>query len=175
MSKGNSSPDNHEKPAGETIDAGAEWKTVPPNVWAICQTLLNSQLNNQQERPGILVPEQQLTLSSTATEDTLRLRIRVQRLTLPTEPDSSSNRLSPLAPLAYTLVILEDRDQSIKHLVIADQKRYRLTLRETEIWQMRLRGQSYRDIANDLVISQNTVKKHLKNISAKRRDVLDAV
>ena len=168
VSKGNSSHDNHEKPAGDTVESGAEWKTVPSNVWAICQTLLNS----QQEGPGTLVPEQQLTLSSTASEDTLRLRIRVQRFTLPTEPNSPSNRSNSLASLAYTLVILEDRDQSIKHLVVADQKRYRLTPRETEIWQMRLRGQSYRDIAKDLVISQNTVKKHLKNVAAKRRDVL---
>ena len=159
-----------QKTVMDKVETLSEWKILPSIIWTVCQTLLDS----QKDFPGLLlVPEQQLILPSTATEDDLRLRIRAQWLTLPPESVHQTNHLSSSDSQAYILVTLEDKDQSIQHLATTDKKRYRLTPRETEIWQMRLRGQSYRDIAAHLVISQNTVKKHLKNIFAKRRDVLE--
>jgi DNA-binding CsgD family transcriptional regulator len=68
------------------------------------------------------------------------------------------------------IVTLEDRQQTLHNLAIADTQKYDLTTREAEIWQMRLQGQSYQAIASELYITQNTVKKHVKNILAKRRD-----
>lgn len=167
----------------------AEGKGVPLPIRTICQMVLDS----QQDFPGItLVPEYQLILPSTDTEENLRLRLRAQwfsappqmtgdrldQWTIDSDPNMDSDvdsNMNPLPEQSYILVTMEDRNQSIQHLVTADQTRYRLTPRETEIWQMRLLGQSYRDIAERLIISTNTVKKHLKNILAKRRDVLREV
>jgi DNA-binding CsgD family transcriptional regulator len=71
------------------------------------------------------------------------------------------------------LVTLEDRGQSIENLAIADMKKFELTDREGQVWQLRLAGRSYREIAAELYITDNTVKKHIKSILSKRRAVLD--
>jgi DNA-binding CsgD family transcriptional regulator len=47
---------------------------------------------------------------------------------------------------------------------------YVLTPREAEIWQLRSEGLSYKAIASELFIAENTVKKHVKNILTKRRE-----
>ena len=52
-----------------------------------------------------------------------------------------------------------------------DNKRYSLTPREANVWQLRQQGATYQEIAQELVISVNTVKKHLKSILAKRQFV----
>lgn len=160
------------------VETLAEWKVVPLPIWTVCQTILDS----QRDFPELIfVPEQQIILPATDVEESLRLRIRAQWLRLPANPGGDrhqnlgSQDLDAFEAGSYILITIEDRGQSIQYLATADKKRYRLTTRETEIWQMRLEGQSYRDIADHLVISPNTVKKHLKNISAKRRDVLEDV
>jgi LuxR family maltose regulon positive regulatory protein len=43
----------------------------------------------------------------------------------------------------------------------------RLTMREREVLQLLLDGASNREIARHLVLSMNTVKKHVLNISRK--------
>jgi DNA-binding CsgD family transcriptional regulator len=68
----------------------------------------------------------------------------------------------------YLLVTIEDRNQSTQNLAIADAKKYGLTRRETEIWLLRRANYSYKEIADKLCISINTVKKHLKNIHIKQ-------
>ena len=160
------------------VETLAEWKVVPLPIWTVCQTILDSQ-RDCPERIG--VPEQQIILPTNDVADHLRLRIRAQWLTLPSTLDGDrhqnlgSQALASFQEGSYILITVEDRGQSIQHLATADKKRYRLTTRETEIWQMRLEGQSNQDIADHLVISPNTVKKHIKNIFAKRRDVLEDV
>ena len=59
-----------------------------------------------------------------------------------------------------------------------DQSKTMLTPREVDIVRMLARGASNRDIAQQLVISENTVKNHVQNVLAKlhlhsRRDVPD--
>jgi len=59
-----------------------------------------------------------------------------------------------------------------------DQAKTTLTAREVDIVRMLARGASNRDIAQQLVISENTVKNHVQNVLAKlhlhsRRDVPD--
>ena len=49
-----------------------------------------------------------------------------------------------------------------------DAQRYGLTTRETEVWYLKRAGYGYREISKILFISENAVKKHLKNIYAKR-------
>jgi DNA-binding NarL/FixJ family response regulator len=60
---------------------------------------------------------------------------------------------------------LESRLQKIIALVEA--KRYGLTARETEVWQLRRGGVAYKEIAAVLTISVNTVKRHLQAIYSK--------
>lgn len=67
------------------------------------------------------------------------------------------------------LVTLEDQRRSAQRLAIAEAQRYGLTAREVEIWQLRRANYSYKEIAAELFITLNTVKKHLKNINAKRQ------
>ena len=52
-----------------------------------------------------------------------------------------------------------------------DNKRYSLTPREADVWQLRQQGATYQEIAQELFISVNTVKKHLKSILAKQQFV----
>ncbi len=74
---------------------------------------------------------------------------------------------------SYLLVTLEDYNQSLQNLAIAEAIKYKLTPREAEIWLLRRLGHTYKDITTQLYISLNTVKKHLKNIHAKQEAVLD--
>ncbi|MCG8367134.1 MAG: LuxR C-terminal-related transcriptional regulator [Pseudanabaenales cyanobacterium] len=65
------------------------------------------------------------------------------------------------------LITLEDPHRAIQSLTITEVKRYGLTPREAEIWLLRQANCSYKEIATELFISLNTVKKHLKNIHTK--------
>lgn len=85
----------------------------------------------------------------------LRKRIRVQNI--------------KIAQTACLLIVLEDRQQTIRNRALSDVPLFGLTKRETEIWQLRLRGDGYKEISSALWISVDTVKKHIKNILAKRR------
>ncbi|UBF26275.1 LuxR C-terminal-related transcriptional regulator [Kovacikia minuta CCNUW1] len=62
------------------------------------------------------------------------------------------------------LLALEDQHQSNQSRAIAEVQKYQLTPREAEIWLLRRANYTYQEIATELVISLNTVKKHLKNI-----------
>lgn len=60
----------------------------------------------------------------------------------------------------------------MRNLAIAQAEHYGLTSREAEVWLLRQANYSCREIAAELYISLNTVKKHMKNIHAKREKVL---
>jgi DNA-binding CsgD family transcriptional regulator len=66
------------------------------------------------------------------------------------------------------LVTIEDRQQSTHNAALTDVKKYGLTPREAEIWLLRRANYSYKEIADRLFITLNTVKKHMKNIYAKQ-------
>lgn len=70
----------------------------------------------------------------------------------------------------YLLVTLEDQNQSRKMQAIADAKKYGLTRREAEVWLLHQSRFSYKEIAKNLYITPNTVKKHIKNIYAKQQE-----
>ena len=67
------------------------------------------------------------------------------------------------------LVKLEDIAQTMAQRARCDAYRYDFTARETEVWTLRLQGLSYQEIGQQLFITTSTVKKHTKNINAKRR------
>jgi DNA-binding CsgD family transcriptional regulator len=74
--------------------------------------------------------------------------------------------------LPCILVTIENQYESLKDSVLTEAKRFKLTQREAEVWILYRSNYSYKDIANNLFITLNTVKKHMKNIHAKRQAVL---
>ena len=125
----------------------AEANTIPQEIWRVCQSALKNQDVLSFENIGL---DADIILPEIGT-----VRIRVQNISLAKEP--------------LLLVVLEDRQQTIRNKALSDAALCGFTKRETEIWQMRLRGADYNEISTTLWISLNTVKKHIKNINAKRR------
>ena len=121
---------------------------IPEEIWEVCQTLIDSQ-NLYPNQPVIMESE-------VKTQQLAALRIRARWLRL----DAFSD--------ACLLVILEDRYQSMRRAVITEVKQYGLTPREAEVWLLRRLDYTFQAIADQLFISLNTVKKHMKNIRAKQ-------
>lgn len=127
---------------------------VPKPVWRVCKALIESQKLFPGQR---IIPELEETIGG------INLRIRVRWWT--PNPDFENQFEG-----SYLLVTLEDRQEAFRNLMMSSIQRYHLTTREAEVWQMRLKGCSYLAIASALYITQNTVKKHVKSILAKRRE-----
>jgi DNA-binding CsgD family transcriptional regulator len=140
--------------AHELCQLSAAHPVLPSQIMEVCEALVESQK---------LFPSQRIILETAAEMDSTSLRIRARWL-------NSDNLEDPVQEFSYLLVTLEDRQQTLQNVAIADTQKYALTAREAEIWEMRLQGQSYPTIASELYITQNTVKKHVKNILAKRRE-----
>jgi DNA-binding CsgD family transcriptional regulator len=136
--------------AREIFQSFSSTTQMPEQIWQVCEALVASQ-NLFPGQP--VVPEAEVAIAH------FNLRVRVRWINVTGAPEDSC-----------MLVTLEDRHQTIHNQAIADTQKYELTAREAEIWQMRLEGQSYQAIASQLYITQNTVKKHVKNILAKRRE-----
>jgi DNA-binding CsgD family transcriptional regulator len=124
-------------------------QTVPPSIWRVCESLIDSH-EWFSDRKMILESE----IDATEGAD---LRVRVRWLELE-EGDRH-----------YILVTLEDRQQLAQKAAIADASKYDLTPREAEVWSLKLAHYSYKEIAAKLHITNNTVKKHMKNIYAKQQ------
>lgn len=124
-------------------------KTVPEVIWRNCEALLESRT---------LFPDQPVVIESEVTLDPSDVyRIRVRWLTL---EDSSR---------PYLAVLLEDRRQSMQSRAIAEAILYDLTPRQADVWLLRRAGFSYQQIAVELFITLNTVKRHLKDIRLKQK------
>jgi DNA-binding CsgD family transcriptional regulator len=137
----------------EQITQGKPQRTpVPEEIWRVCHALIESR-SFYHNQPVII--EAEIT-----TDKLTWLWIRTRWL-----------KLSAIKHPCL-LVILEDRHQSVQNLAIAEVDKYGLTPREAEVWLLRRRQYAFKEIAIELSISLNTVKKHLKNIHAKRETVL---
>lgn len=134
--------------------------TVAEEIWRVCHALMESR---ELFPEHVIIPDSEIEL-----RDGSLLRIRAQWLNL-----AADSGLHQPNSRACMLVTLEDRQQSIQNLAIADIQKFDLTPREGQVWQLRLAGRSYKDIAAELFITENTVKKHVKSILAKRRVVLE--
>lgn len=130
----------------------SQTNSVPKEIWDVCQALISSR--------GLFPTGSMLIESEIASNQVTNLRIRVRWFKLNAFPQPC------------LLVILEDRCQSKKKLALAEVDKYRLTPREAEVWLRRRANYTYKEIATDLYISINTVKKHMKNIQVKRETVL---
>lgn len=127
--------------------------SVPRVIWDICQSLMDNQN---------YISNKNITLSEEIVLDqSITFRIRVRLV----------NFVNSL--ISGFLVIIENRYESLKNTAIMEIKKYELTPREAEIWSLYRSKYSYKDIAAKLYISINTVKKHMKNIHAKRQTCLE--
>lgn len=127
--------------------------SIPEEIWDICQSLIESRE---------LFPHQKMILESEITKsDSVAFRIRVRWLKL------------EQVERPCLLVTLEDRHQSLQTIVTTDAQKYGLTPREAEVWLLYRSNYSYKEIADELFITLNTVKKHMKNIHAKRKASLE--
>jgi len=126
---------------------------VPPVIWQLCQSLLDNQ-NSLSDKLIMLSDEIVLNQSTI-----FRVRVRLVNLEGFQIPDF--------------LVTIENRYESQKNIAIAEIQKYDLTPRESEIWCLYRNNYRYKDIAAKLFITINTVKKHMKNINAKRQAFLD--
>lgn len=135
----------------QQLSPGAsKMNTVPLPIWQVCQSLIDSRE---------LFPNRQVIIEDKIVRDSSSaFRIRVRWLVL-------EETAHP-----YVLVTLEDRHRTTQHSAIADAQKYGLTPREAEVWFLRQTNHSYKEIADKLYITINTVKKHMKNIYAKQQE-----
>ncbi len=125
--------------------------TVPEKIWRVCLSLIENRE---------LFPEDKVIIES-EIEITQGMKLRIRARWLPLGIGNES----------FFFVTVEDYHQYSQSMAIAEAKKYHLTDREMEVWQLRRANLSYKEIANQLYITINTVKKHLKNIYAKRQDI----
>ncbi len=126
---------------------------VPPCLWSICQHLVESRE---------VFPHQPLVLTQIlAGTGNTRIRAKVQWLEFPSTPETC------------LLVMLENLTQSAQTTALLESVQFNLTPREKDVWLLRRANHSYEEIAAQLYIAVNTVKRHLKSIYAKRKMVLE--
>ena len=123
---------------------------VPSIIWNRCKSLIQNQskCNNSTIWSEDIVINQSLIF---------RLRIRQFNLELSEQP--------------LLLITIENRYESLKNVALSEAYKYHLTQRETEIWSLYRATSSYKQIADKLFITVNTVKKHIKNIRAKQQRI----
>ncbi len=71
------------------------------------------------------------------------------------------------------VLVLKDHYQMIKTIAQEEARKYNLTDRETEIWLLQRANYTYKQIASELFIAPNTVKKHMQNIHLKQKGLSD--
>ncbi|MEM9807124.1 MAG: helix-turn-helix transcriptional regulator [Cyanobacteria bacterium P01_D01_bin.56] len=148
----------HQNKHAQTLlaDLGAlTSKVLPQQLWYCCQSLMehqDEQVNLFPQGCTVVLEDEILTKHST-------IHARVQWF----DWDNSAYQSSDCF-----LITLENRQQSLTAMASQEAQRYGLTSRETDVWQLKRMGNSYKEISQALFISENTVKKHLKNIYAKK-------
>lgn len=126
--------------------------SVPEEIWYVCQSLIESRN---------LFPHQYWFIEAKImTDKAVTFQVRVQWLQLDTLEEP------------YLLLILKDPCQLLKNLAFEEAYKYNLTSRETEVWLLHRAKYTYKQIATELQITCNTVKKHMKNIHIKQKAVL---
>jgi DNA-binding CsgD family transcriptional regulator len=130
-----------------------ESQDLPSIIWKLCESLIESQ--NLFHLDSFILSDE-ITINTSNV-----IRIRVRWLNLEQVPSSC------------ILVTMENRSESIKNTAIAEAKKYELTAREAEVWFLYRAKYSYKKISEQLYITINTVKKHMKNIHSKRYPFID--
>lgn len=128
---------------------------LPAGLKALCGHLLESR---ELYPDTLLVLTQELTSRSGH-----QIRARIQWLDL---PDTAQT---------FLLVSLENTTRSAHASAMLEAIQYNLTPRERAVWVLRRANRTYDEIAQELYITVNTVKRHLKSIYAKRKEVIEAI
>lgn len=126
--------------------------SIPEEVWCVGQALIENRM---------LFPGQDWRIESRITVDR-EVVFCVQGRWLTFEEGDC----------LYLLFTFLEAGQSQQAQAIAEAEASHLTAREQEVWLLYCNHCTYRQIAQQLYISQNTVKKHMKNIHSKRRAAL---
>lgn len=129
---------------------------VAQEIWRVGQSLVES---HQMFSDRNIIIESKIATDSSAT-----YRIRARWLEL-----AKKDAYTGLGQGSFVIVTLEEQYQATQNKVFNPINRYGLTRREMEVWLLRQANHSYKEIADKLYITLNTVKKHLKNIYAKQQ------
>ncbi len=127
---------------------------VPEEIWHLCQSLIHSRH---------LFPEQHWLMQSEILIDnstTLYIQARWLQLSTLREP--------------CLLLTLADRYQEIRNIAVEEAQAYGLTPRETQVWLLSRANYTYKQIAVELKITPNTVKKHMRSIHKKQKEIFDS-
>lgn len=123
---------------------------VPREIWHICQSLIQSRS---------LFPNQRWLIESTIfANNSTTLNVRARWLMLETVNNPC------------ILVTVEDQYQAIRNIAVEEAQDYGLTRREKEVWVLHRGQYTYKQIASELCITPNTVKKHMRSIHAKQKE-----
>jgi DNA-binding CsgD family transcriptional regulator len=126
---------------------------VPREIWYICQTLIESRH---------LFPNQYWSLESKVFVDSsVVLNVQAKWINLET------------IERPCLLLSIRDQYQSIKSIATEESQKYKLTSREQEIWLLHRANYTYKQVASELCITPNTVKKHMKNIYLKQKSIFE--
>ena len=137
------------------LSGGDSTNLLPPGLKAMCVHLLESR---EFYPETLLVLTQELTSPSGH-----QIRARIQWLELPATAG------------AYLLMSLENQTRAAHASAMLEAVQYNLTPRERAVWVLRRANRTYDEIAQELYITVNTVKRHLKSIYAKRKEVTEAI
>lgn len=124
---------------------------VSKEIWIICQTLIWSR--------SLFSNQHWLIETNILNQNATALHISAKWITL-------ESLVNP-----YILITVEDRYQAIKNIAVEQAKKYRLTPCEKDVWLLHQDNYTYKQIASELCITPNTVKKHMRSIYAKQRGV----
>jgi RNA polymerase sigma factor (sigma-70 family) len=137
------------------LSDGDSTNFLPPSLEAMCRHLLESRE---------FYPETLLVLTQEFTSRAgHQIRARIQWLEL------------PAATSVYLLMSLENQTRAAHSSAMLEAVQYNLTPRERAVWVLRRANRTYDEIAQELYITVNTVKRHLKSIYAKRKEVTEAI
>jgi formylglycine-generating enzyme required for sulfatase activity len=94
------------------------------------------------------------------------------------DPDDLYPLLQTFKFREATLVFEGQEDETLENLSSADSetaedieeaiRQYGFTEREAEVWRLRQQGKTDREIAEELFVTANTIRRHLKNVLAKQ-------
>lgn len=120
---------------------------LPIAVVALCQRLMN------EEEP---IAEPLVMEYQEQPEQFFRFQVRWLCADLETQP--------------LLFVQIEDCSATLQEELALEQQKYDLTDREAEVWMLLRQDYSYQQISEQLKISLNTVKTHVKNVYSKRKN-----
>jgi DNA-binding CsgD family transcriptional regulator len=135
------------------LNPGQPATSIPKELWHLCQSLIESRH---------LFPDQYWMIESKVfVGSSIAFNVQARWLKLDHIERSC------------ILLSLRDRYQDIKEMVNEESQKYGLTCREREVWLLHRANYTYKQVAIELCITPNTVKKHMKNIYSKQKAIFD--